>query len=186
MHELYLCFTGTIPFDTYEHDTLSSFSSSHKLFFRGGGFHSTMQLSDQGPTDLPSSPMLAVGAYSTTNANGDLAVYNKDGAGYLYKASHVRHLPGTNTPAAWLYSGQRQPIDNGGATLTSEAIPISAQNIAFILDQVSRTIKCRNNCEEGESIPYLSFCLYSSNAIISGPDCSSVISRIFRCHKLQT
>ncbi|KAH7049741.1 hypothetical protein BKA57DRAFT_492404 [Linnemannia elongata] len=106
---------------------------------------------DQGPTDLPSSPMLAVGAYSTTDANGDLAVYNKDGAGYLYKASHVRHLPGTNTPAAWLYSGQRQPIDNGGATLTSEAIPISAQNIAFILDQTPKNLTVVYSLQPGNS-----------------------------------
>ncbi|KAF9550517.1 hypothetical protein EC957_000191 [Mortierella hygrophila] len=102
-----------------------------------GVFRNTSNIivTDQGQTNLPPSPTLAVGAYSTTNANGDLAVYDKDGAGYLYRASSVSHPPGANAPVAWLYSGQKQPIDSGGAALTSEAIPISAQNIAFILDQ---------------------------------------------------
>ena len=143
-----------------------------------------MELSEQGPTSLPSSPMLAVGAYSTTNANGSLAVYDKDGIGYLYKASRVRHPPGTNAPVAWLYSGQKQPIDNGGATLTSEAIRISAQNIAFILDQVRGVIRCRNNCElRGPFVRIFLFVLFK--CVLFGPDGSRVISGRLNRHKVQ-
>ncbi|KAG0069321.1 hypothetical protein BGZ89_003113 [Linnemannia elongata] len=48
-------------------------------------------------------------------------------------------------------TGQRQPIDNGGATLTSEAIPISAQNIAFILDQTPKNLTVVYSLQPGSS-----------------------------------
>jgi hypothetical protein len=112
--------------------TFLTFSLFHALF-------SAIQHSPQGFDSLPlTAPMLAVGAYSTTNASGVLALFDKNGVGSLYMASSVFHDPATNAPLSWLFAGPKRPIDNGGAILTPNAIAISARGVAYILDQVKK------------------------------------------------
>ncbi|KAG0291206.1 hypothetical protein BGZ96_005399 [Linnemannia gamsii] len=95
----------------------------------------------QGFDSLPlTASMLAVGAYSTTNASGFLALFDKDGVGSLYTASSVVNDPATNSPLSWLFAGPKRPIDNGGAKLTPDAVAISAQGVAYILDQAENNL----------------------------------------------
>ncbi|KAF8947725.1 hypothetical protein BGZ47_008097 [Haplosporangium gracile] len=98
----------------------------------------SITIATQGFDSLPSkAPMLAVGAYSTTTTSGVIAVFGKDSVGSLYSASNVINDAGTNAPISWIFAGPKQPIDNEGAILTPDAVPISAQNVAYILDQAS-------------------------------------------------
>ncbi|KAF9156961.1 hypothetical protein BG015_009334 [Linnemannia schmuckeri] len=97
----------------------------------------SITIATQGFDTLPSkTPMLAVGAYSTTTTSGVIAVFGEDSVGSLYSASNVINDAGTNAPISWVFTGPKQPIDNEGAILTPDAVPVSAQNVAYILDQM--------------------------------------------------
>ncbi|KAF9125391.1 hypothetical protein BGW39_007424 [Mortierella sp. 14UC] len=89
------------------------------------------------PNIAQTRPMLSVGTYYTNSPNGALIVFDEKSNGIIYQISAVTAAAPIDKPAftlQWSVAGQ-QAVDRNGVVLSPDAVPLDAENAAYIFDK---------------------------------------------------
>ncbi|KAF9922392.1 hypothetical protein FBU30_007464 [Linnemannia zychae] len=84
----------------------------------------------------PTQPMLSAGVYFSNSLNGALIVFDQQSNGVIYQttATSEQYTFGKPFNVLWSITSQQQ-VDLDGAVISSDAIPVDAQDAAYILDK---------------------------------------------------